>query len=321
MIIKKNKIKKIIIILVGIAIILLGILFLLQKGNNYPEEGEIETNLGTTQTALDVSEISDNWSNKVPLYTINKESGRENVEKIINEMSYTLTATFPGVSGNVVWSEGDTEFKYNSAEGILTFNLEQGLKLEEGEAGFSSFFREYLDLDYDFEISSQLEFNSGEIVYNADRLLKGVPVERGVVYDYTDSLRYNKEGLLIGGTLLVVTLEQSNESIPLISRNELTKYINFEEYPKERYIDISSLMDTINIPYVDPRWSEIEQSAANCEASSCELIFLIKGTTQKYLFPTLKIDAECEVSLKLEVYPVSGTFLVSAVKPEYVASE
>lgn len=317
---KIDKKSVMIILIIAVLVITALLLFFLSKESNskYPEEPLRMKSLGKSTLALDISQVKEIKNEDIPIYYINKENHSSDVEDLIDEMSITLVQE-PILNTNYIkWSKNGNSLTYDLLRDSIEFQFSTGIPMSIEDNVFSSFYKRYLNLDYSFEILSTDKNKENETTYYGKRLLGEIPLEYGYDYNYSDVLKLNSKGYLIGGELLLAEIEKKELFLPLISKDDLLKYINIEGYPKEHYLNTSVLTGTLEINYLDDAWGEIEKSASNCIADDFEVIFLYKNSDQGYLLPVYQFSSYCDVEYETKSYSVPATFYVNAVDPEYI---
>lgn len=290
-------------------------------GKKYPEQPISIENIGITKTALDITNSKPEVEYKdIPLYTIAPKIHISLVESMIEKMDLSLKKEERVKDSYIIWGDGKNQFTYQGATDTVNFELTTDLGINKSEEAFSQFFKQYLDLDYEFILVEEITFGETVTIY-ASRLIDGIPMEFGNGSEYTDILRFNKSGDLISGYLLLAEVEDTELTIPLIKEGELETYINLETYPKEIIVDTSVLTSTIDLHYLDRGWLDINESAKDCKATSYTTVLLYKNSNQKYLLPVYKYNANCKVEYEKTEYTAPATFYVSASDPKYVTIE
>lgn len=315
-----NKYIKILIaVLIVILVFVLIIFFNKDKNStNYPEDPLTFNSLGTSNLSLDISEASDIVEKDLPVYYVNSESQKERIEEMIRRMSISITGEAESESFQIEWEDDLNYFSYNTITNVLVFKISEAINLDEEESVFSEFFMKYFEEDYQFVVLKKETLSEGRINYYANRLLDEVPIGLGYGYDYTDILKFDSKGNLKEGKVFLGNISRTNEIVPTLSKENLSKYVNIEMYPKESYVDTSLLMEVLDLHYLDPTLQEIGESASDCKTAELDLMYLFKSNNQGYLFPVYKTVANCNVEYEDEIYSVPATFYINAVDPQYL---
>lgn len=313
------------IIILGIAIVLLIVILIIifsssPSGTKYPKEPLEVNSLGKSSLSLDINQMEGFSNEDTKLFLIKKENHSSLVESCISSMNMPLKKQSVIQEGITIWSDGKSQFEYSSLLDRISFVLPSGFIFDVGDNPIESFFYKYFDIDFDFIISNTEKNTTGGLTYYGTRVIKGIPLEIGYGYEYSDFLKFDKNGKLVGGQLLLSNFDESDFYLPLIPEKYLKRVSNLAVYPKESYIDTSILASTLDINYLDDAWGYIEKSASNCVGNKQELIYLFKDSNQKFLLPTFKVKANCDVQYKKETYSVPSLFYLNAVDPEYVVS-
>lgn len=305
---------------VGIFSVILILVLYQAFAKKYPEEPIKMNNFGLSTQNLDLSELKQEEIVKdTPLYFVPPKIHISLVEEMIDSMGLSLEREDIVEDSYIVWKDEENSFTYDSVQDTVTFQISRRVSLERGESSFKSFFSKYLGLDYEFILSKEKKNVDGGVTYYGSRLLGDIPVQFGTNYEYSDILKFNDQGTLESGKLLLIEVEKYDYYIPIISESELEKYVNVKTYPKEHYVDSSVLGDLLDISYLDDEWMEIEDSLSECKAGESNLIYMFKNSNQGYLLPALKIYANCKVQFEDNEYTVPATFYVNAVDPRYVS--
>jgi hypothetical protein len=317
---KKNRIL-LFVIFVVIALLISVIVGISQMGKKYPEQPVSIQNIGVAKTALDITNSKAEIEYKdITLYSIAPKIHISLVESMIEKMDLSLKKEERVKDSYIIWGDGNNQFTYQSATDTVAFELTTDLGISKSDESFSQFFKQYFDLDYEFIVTEESTFDGTTTIY-ASRVIDGIPIEFGNGSEYTDILKFNKEGNLISGYLLLAQLEETELTIPLIKEGELETYINLETYPKEITVDTSVLTSTIDLHYLDRGWLDINESAKECKATSYTTVLLYKNSNQEYLLPAYKYNSNCKVEYEKAEYTVPATFYVSASDPKYVTVE
>ena len=304
-----------IIIISVILLIVLNSLF----GKQYPEEPIKMKNLGKSTQQIDISTLSKKIEKEdIPVYSVEPKLHISNVEEMIDKMGLSLKREDLVKDSYVVWSDGENSFTYDSIQDTVSFQLTRRVSLERGVEAFKNIFQKYLGIENEYVLIKERKNIDGGITYYASRTLEGLPIQFGASYEYSEILKFNKEGVLESGQLLLAEFEKYDLYVPTITNDELKAYINMKDYPKEHFIDSSVLADTLDLYYLDEGWAEIEETLDECKAQDFENIFLFKNSNQGYLLPVIKISANCNVTSGGTVYTVPANFYVNGVSPDYV---
>lgn len=315
---RKNAFYILIAFIIIISVVLLIVLNSLYA-KQYPDEPIKMKNLGKSTQTIDISSLSKKIEQEdIPVYFVHPRLHISNVEEMIDKMGLSLKREDIVKDSYIQWSDGENSFTYDSVQDTVSFQLTRRISLERGVEAFKNVFQKYLGIKHDYVLIKERKNNDGGVTYYASRTLDGIPVQFGANYEYSEILKFNKEGVLESGQLLLAEFEKYDLYVPTITNDELKAYINAKDYPKEHYIDSSVLTETLDLNYLDEAWGEIEDTLEECKAQDFENIFLYKNSNQGYLLPVVKISANCNVTSKATVYTVPVTFYVNGVSPDYV---
>ncbi len=314
--------KTALIILVAFVLTSLVVLTIVLYSNftkKYPKEPIQIENFGSTEQTINISSLNLETEIKdLPIYSIKPKVHILLVEQMIEKMGLSLKKNEIVPESYIEWSDGENIFTYDSQADSVTFELTRRISLERGENSFASLFEKYLGLNYKFRLINEKRNLDEGITYYASRLQADIPLQYAGGNEYSDILKFDKHGNLVSGLLLLAEIEEYDLYLPLISKNDLEKYINTSVYPKEYYLDTSILVDTLNLHYLDDEWENIEKTVNNCIAQESEIIFMYRSSTKGYLLPVFKISSRCTVTSNNQEYMTPAFFYVSAVDPKYV---
>jgi hypothetical protein len=301
-----------------IVLIAVGIIYLSGR-KKYPEEPLLAQNLGTSEVELDISNMKRDMDiTDVPVYSVKPNLHISDVEEMINQVGLSLERKDIVKDSYIEWSNEENMFTYDSVLDTLTFQISESISIERGVEGFSNIFSRYFDIEYEFTLVQEKKNADGGITYYASRMVGEVPIQFGSKYEYSDILKFDKEGNLESGSLLLAEIKEYDYYLPLITQRELVEFVNLNEYPKEYHLDTGVLMDFLEIDYLDDQWEDIEKSVSDCNGGDSELVFLFKNSNQGALLPVFKISSICKVYKSNLEYSVPAIFYVNAVNPKYV---
>lgn len=309
----------VLIVFVSVLVIVLAIVLYSLLAKEYPKEPLQMKNLGKTSQNVDIESLEIESDIKdVYVYFIEPKLHITQVEQMIDKMGLSLDRKDIIPNSYIEWSDNENTFIYDSVSDSVTFELKRRISLERGEESFSEAFDKYLNLKYEFKLVEEKRDSDGGITYYGSRILDEIPVQYGTGYEYSDILKFDKQGSLVSGQLLLVEINKYDVYLPIISKDDLHKYINTKEYPKEHYVNSDVLVDILDLHYLDNQWEEIEDTLKDCKAQSSELIFMYKTSNQGYLLPVFKISSNCTVVSSGQDYTVPALFYVNAADPRYV---
>lgn len=319
------KIKKKMVLILGIVIVILTILaiFLIQKSNNntYPKEPIKFSSLSTTQEDINIESIKMPQKEDISIYTVQPSDKDTLINTMVKNMGIIFEdKNIKGIDPKI-WNNGKDILRYYVVTETLEFQLKNSVKLEETDNVLKEFFYEYLGISYDFKITDERITVEGTKRIYGSRLVGGTPLEIGYGYEYSDYLEFDKKGNIIGGAILLTDFKKEDISVPTVSDQYIREMINKDAYPKEVYLNTSILTQSIKLNYLDDAWGEIEKSASNCKGKDIEVVFLFKEKNQKYLLPVYKISGDCEVKYKNVGYNVPSVFYALAADPKYIVKE
>ena len=306
-------------------IILLGIFYLiinfLSPKKDYVENPLLMKNLGVSTQELDISELSKIESVDIPVYFVRSKIHTVLVEQFVKRISINLEKEEVVKDTYFKWSDEKNLITYDTYTDKVIFDLEKGIPVQLGEEILSSFYLNYFDSDFKVPIVEEEKEEEGGVRYLGNRVVDDIPIEFGFNKPYSAILEVDQEGKAIYGELLLAEIDKYETYIPTIKDEELKRYVNAPEYPKEHYLDTSVLVDTLSLyDYLDPAWGEMEKNTSGCKATDSELILLFKNTEQGYLLPVYRMSANCDVEYKNQLYSVPATFYLNAVDPMYVTN-
>lgn len=288
----------------------------------YPSEPIQVKNIGTIDTELDLKETTLQTELKeLPLYALDNKVHITQSETIIENMGFNLTREDIIENSYIVWSDGKNQFIYESITDTLSFTLTSRVSITKGEQAFEKIFNQYLGYKYEFKINEEDKYTEGSSLY-ASRLINGIPVEQSNGFEYSDILKFDTNDNLVAGYLWLSEPVDTELYLPLISDTDLKKYVNLNEFPKERFVDTSVLVSVLDkTHYLDEVWLEIDSTTRDCIAESSELIYLYKNSNQQTLLPVYKYYSNCKVEYEENEYTVPSIFYLSATDPRFITVE
>ncbi len=315
---KKNALI-VLVVFISVLVVVLGIVLYSTFSKKHPEEPLPIKNLGKTEQSIDIKSLEmDSKIKDVSVYFVEPKLHIKQVEEMIDRMGLSLDRKDTVSNSYIEWSDDENSFVYDSVSDTVTFQLTRKVSVERGLESFTTVFEKYFNLKYEFKLVGERNNSDGGVTYYGSRLLDGITVQYGAEYEYSDILEFDKNGNIVSGQLLLAQIDKYDLYLPLISKVELSKYINTKSYPKEHYVNSEILVDTINLNYLDDKWGDIEKTLKDCKAQDYELIFLYKTSNQGYLLPAYKISSNCVVTNENQEYSVPATFYVNAADPRYV---
>lgn len=318
--------KKTLIIVSSILVVLIGLLalyfFVIKPRQSYPKEPILQTSLGTTKQYIEVKK----FTAKSGDYPVLGVSNRVQLEKV-KEMMTTLNLNIPLKSseegGYYNWSDDKNSFFYDLDQNALIFKLSDGIVLNEAEITgytFTNLLNKYFGLNWNYNVFAKEKRTTGETVYYAKRYITEKNLlEQRDNNGYTDYIAY-KDGKITYGKLLLTEFTDANVSAPLITENELKRYLNVKDYPKELYPSYAVLQDSVlkEVNYLSSDFEKITKTMTNCSGTATDVIYLYKSLNQKYLTPVYKMDLQCEIVYDSKTYQIPTTGYVNAIDPNYV---
>ncbi len=320
----KNK-NKIIILIIAVAIIgsALFFLFFNKEKTKYPEQPIEQKSLTTTDQDINLDKTDIDNDEDYPLWQISNSVKLSSVEKMIAGLSseFKLIDSLEGEFYR--WSNENDEIIYDLEKNYLIFSYAEGIPLDEVEItnnSFSNFVKKYFDQKWQYTVFKNEKEVNGETIYYAKRVLENESeVEVREHNQQTDYLAL-KDGEIIYGKILLTNFIESEISVPLISNEDLNKYLNTADYPKEIYPQYGGIRESVlnEVDYLSEEFEELDKTLDNCKSTSSEVIYLYKSFDQQLLTPVYKLEVQCEVTYKEQQYSVPAIAYVNAVDPEYL---
>ena len=320
----KNK-NKTIILIIAVAIIASAIFFLFfnKEKIKYPKQPIEQKSLTTTDQNINLDKTDIDNDGDYSLWQISNSLKLSSVEKMVAELSNEFNLIDSLEGDFYQWSNGNDEVIYDLGKNYLIFSYAEGIPLDEAEItgnSFSNFVKKYFDQKWQYTVFKNEKGNNGETIYYAKRVLEDeFEVEIREHNQQTDSLAL-KDGKIIYGKILLTNFVESEISVPLISNEDLNKYLNTAEYPKEIYPQYGGIRESVlnEVDYLSEEFEELSETLDNCKSTSSEVIYLYKSFEQKLLTPIYKLEVQCEVTYKEQQYSIPAIAYVNAVDPEYL---
>jgi hypothetical protein len=325
---RKNKILVLIaIVFVLITIGVLLIILLRKDESTYPEEPIMQSSLGQTEGYnIEVGEMGDSQAEEYKLYALSNKTSLETIKTVVADIDQNLKLTDETEGEYYYWSneQGDY-FQYSLLINTLTFSLSEGIPWTENELtpySFSTFVGQYFDKQWDYIVTDQLAYGNEGIIYYANRLMPNdIAIDTSNLYNETDYLKL-KDGRITAGKILLTEFTDMEISAPVVTSEQLKKYINIAKYPKSIYFNQGEIASTLSLEeeYLNPEILELQEEISDCRSVSSEIVYLYTSFSQDILTPVFKLDLECSLEYEEEEYYVSGLAYVNAIDPEYIAA-
>lgn len=307
-----------------LAMTLIALYFVLRsKNNQYPTEPVSQLSLNSTNEAiaLNTTKVEASQGN---LYTVSTTTMLSKVEDFVQNISPKFVQVANDEGLYYEWQNGKDSIIYELEQDTIIFNIEKGIAWNEANItgySFTQFVNTYFGKDWVYSIPVGEKQISGETIYYVKRVLEGINVETNFIQQSTDYLA-TKNGKIVYGKILLVDFVESKEKVPLISSEDLDRYINLKGYPKEVYPEYESLQKTVlsRIDYKTEDFQSIIDTLSNCKSISASIIYLYKSMDQGNLTPVYKLDLQCEVTYKNTQYTIPAIGYVNAIDPKYVTT-
>lgn len=305
---------------VGICI---GVYFLIfTSPKSYPESPIKQTSLYTNPQEIDVKNIEVE-SKDYPLFAVSNKVNLESVEKFAMTLDPQMKKTSSVEGKFYKWENKGNYVLYELGQNTVLFNVANGIVWNEADISsvtFKTFFKQYFEKDWDFELLFSEKTVDGFTVYYAKRLFQNYQIETSEYKGQTDYLGF-REGKIIYGKILLTEFSDTKQILPLLNSKDLDKYINIRKYPKEIYPNYSTLQTTLlsKVDYLTEDFLDITKTMKTCIGDSLVVTYLYKNFDQEYLTPVYKIDLQCEITYKDTKYNIPAVGYVSAVDPEYIS--
>jgi hypothetical protein len=321
-----KKKKLILLVIIGIFVIALIIaLYLVFKSqtNPYPKEAINQESLNSTTETIALGDTNIESSDGY-LYTVSKMVMVEKVGEFAYSLSPKLIQTINEKGSYYEWRNGEDYVIYELEQNTVIFALKQGITWNEASINgysFTQFTKNYFGESWTYSTSESEKQPSGETIYYAKRQIEGMNVEMVLNNQSTDYLA-TKNGKIVYGKILLSDLAKVEGKLPLISSEDLDKYLNLESYPKEIYPEYGPIQNTIlsAVDYKSEDFDTIVKTITNCKSSSASIIYLYKSLTQGNLTPVYKLDLQCEITYKDTKYTIPAIGYVNAIDPKYVST-
>lgn len=325
----KIKTNKIIIIAIFLVIITLAVILLLTRSNKkeYLSEPIPQTAVSFSNKKVSIKDLA-KWVEKEDFYLweVNNDIKLQNVEQIAYDNNLKLIRSEEGVISH--WTKDSSQLIYNLSANTLTVLGKDLIKIEGlsnvTSASFTELFKKYFDLDCLFELFMTEKKETGETVFYAKRYLDQTNlIEIGSNNFQTDYIAV-KDGKIVYASLLLAQYQNTKKILPLIARDELEKYINQVDYPKDFYPRMSILNNNPifeEIEYVESEYKKVLNNINNCKADNISIVYIYKKMSQKYLTPVYKLEVQCELNYEGEVFAIPGIMYVNAIQPKFVSTE
>jgi len=289
----------------------------------YPEQPIKQDSILQTEDQIDLGSTTIDNQGEYLLWQISNQVKLEAVQNMIASLGseFKLEDSQDGVFYK--WTYEDDQFFYDITKNHILFQYTEGIQFDSVEltdTTFSTFVNKYFKENWKYKVFKNEKGTNGETIYYAKRILsEDIYVESREHNQQTDYLAL-KDGKIVYGKILLTKFTPTDIQLPLISQEQLNKYLNLKEYPKEIYPQYSALEDSLlsQIDYLSEEFEELAQTLANCKSTSSEVVYLYKSFDQELLTPVYKLEAQCELTYEEKQYSVPAIAYVNAIDPEYV---
>ncbi len=321
---KKKKIVLIVIIGIFVIALIIALYFVFKSQTNpYPKEAIKQESLNSTTETIALGD-TDIESSDGYLYTVSKTVMVEKVAEFAYSLSPKLIQTINEKGSYYEWRNGEDYVIYELEQNTVIFALKQGVIWNEASINgysFTQFSKNYFGKNWTYTTAESEKQPSGETIYYAKRQIEGINVEMVLNNQSTDYLAI-KNGKIVYGKILLSDFVKVEGKLPLISSEDLDKYLNLESYPKEIYPEYGPIQNTIlsAVDYKSEDFDTIAKSMTNCKSLSSSIIYLYKSLNQGNLTPVYKLDLQCELTYKDTIYTIPAIGYVNAIDPKYVST-
>ncbi len=228
--------------------------------------------------------------------------------KIANENIYYL------------WVRGKDLIGYDIVANKLSILGTNILILEQIDDNiFSNIAKKYFNEEWQYENFSKVEKN-GETEYLAYRKISnGAHVESRENKNETDKIVV-ENGEITTAILTLSNFRGTGEYVPLVNRNDLNRYINQQEYPKEILPSYDTLNSVMGMEYFQS-YEEISKTLNNCIADKITVVYYYKNVNQSMLTPVYKAIGGCDVVYEKNTYQIPAVIYINAIDPNYILKD
>lgn len=318
------------VIIVFISIIAVAIyLFLNRKDSEYTGNPIPQESLTTSEMPeVDLKALRIDEREEYQIWRVSNKVSLTDIENMIYDIGLNLSLEQQGGEEFYYWKDdGGNYFQYSLLLNTVIFNLEEGI--EWGEAtltdnSFSNFVRKYFNVEWDYNLTSTIDFPDGEMLYYAKRMVEGdVGIEKTPnLYQETDYLAL-KNGKIMSGEIFLTHFLESGIKIPLLSEVNLENYINQPDYPRMMNVRPNYIASAISsddeYPYMSDEIIGLQETIRDCKALNYSVVYLYKSFTQEYLTPVYRLELECLIEYQQSEYSVPAVAYVNAINPQYIA--
>ncbi len=321
--------KKTILITVAIVIIAiaisLAIYFIIKNQNRDSSTNFVQQNsLTTSDQSIDLGNTTlQNTTGYV--YTISSNVSLTGVENFVANTNSSMETITQNEGTYYQWGIDEDYVIYTLDKNYLIFNITKGISWIESSLtaySFSQFVDQYFDKSWTYTLVDSQKMSSGETIYYAKRNIDDINIETVFDKQQTDYLAF-KDGKIVYGKILLLDILAEKKEVPLIANEELERYINLPNYPKEIYPNYNAVQSTVlsDIDYKSDEFADITETLSACKSNSAELVYLYKYMEQKNLTPVFKLDLTCEITFEGSKLSVPAIGYVNAIDPEYISAE
>jgi hypothetical protein len=314
--IKKNKKKTIIYILVGSWVILsiLGLILLNRNQVKLLKDGKLDP-LPSFEDYEEynftvIGEIDQKYS---PLFTCNPNR----IPKYLDNLSNRIDGALERLE-----SSQFIRWRNQGGEDVIVYNIDStvlNLYLSEYKGAISfdtveGFVADYLDPKIEYwEIKEQGDEKVR--IYTANRKIGESELVTG--FGKSDFFMV-EEGSLTSARVLLADIVEQEAKAPLVNNiGILESYINNPLYPKNIVINSSTIFEATPQNYEE---IDLDYEYESCVVNDIQPKLYLSNCNQNYLYYVYKIGGVCDINYENSVYSVSYQGFINAIDPEYVKS-
>lgn len=313
------------IFLFSIIIILITIL---NRRDIYDGEPILQESLPSQDSApIDTENLNIDREGRFPIWGLSNKVSVDQIQGMIFDLNLDLSLEDEIEGSYYRWQDLEgNQFQYSLLLNKLNFSVKEGIPWEEASLtnqSFSTFMSRYFDVDWEYEITQQMEFFGGGTIFYAKRLTSnGYPIQKTPnLFQDTDHLAL-RNGRIVSGEIFLTHFFDTGIQLPLLTARELSSYINNPNYPKTLNVRADHIAEAIGLgdeyPYMDMEIIQLKDEVERCEATNYTVVYFYTSFEQEFLTPVYRLGMECILEYRGEEYSVPAVAYVSAVDPQYI---
>lgn len=286
----------------------------------------------------DIEGDFDRKDTSLVIYEVTSTDKTSLIDQFIFEIGiggFTLTTDSELIK---IREQADNRIEYNTLTEELTFTFDGPISLatidralfktDELQDYFNEFIRIYIDPTFEHTNFTVTEERDSFLI-EADRKIGDYHLETSGFFPNPDFIRIEKDGDLIEGKILLMSLTDNEDLVSdIIDIDELRSLINSDIYPKEfnqgpiavaeEDIDLPDPADAPANTGIIPLEAEEIRETNDCDTENIEIVYFYLNQNYLNLSPVYKISCAGVINHRGRTYDVNVIIYANALDPDRV---